>query len=260
VRRLSEAGAPPIIAPSQGVHIVLDRAFLGGDAALMIPRTPDGRVLFAIPWHDRALIGTTETPLAEAVAEPCPLDREIEFLLATAGRHLARKPARGDVRSAFAGIRPLVKSGATKDTAALARDHTIEIDRAGLLTIAGGKWTTYRKMAEDCIDRGIALANLPTRPCITARLRIHGGDAESMQIEAKALHAARHEMARTVEDVLARRTRMLFLDAEAAIRAAPRIAALLAHELGHDAAWQAGQLHAFERASRRFLHGDREQR
>ncbi len=279
VRHLAEPNARPMIAPSQGAHLVLDRSFLSGDTAIMVPHTSDGRVMFAIPWHGHTLVGTTDTPIEESTLEPVPLDREIEFMLGTAGLYLQKKPARADILSVFAGIRPLVKSGDSRNTAALSRDHTIHIDRSGLLTVAGGKWTTYRNMAEDCVNQAATLARLAERPSVTKHLAIHGHHADAGRFGplavygadapliqdmiradarlgeplhsalpycgAEVLWAVRAEMARTVEDVLARRTRALFLNARAAVLMAPRVAELMARELGHDPAWQDNQVRAF---------------
>ena len=161
VRRLADPSVKPMIAPSQGIHLVFDRSFLPGDSAIMVPHTSDGRVMFAIPWHGHTLVGTTDTPIAEAVLEPVALEKEIDFILSTAALYLAKTPTRADVLSVFAGIRPLVKAPARSNTAALSRDHTIHIDQSGLLTICGGKWTTYRHMAEDCVNQAAMLANLP---------------------------------------------------------------------------------------------------
>ena len=279
LRRLDDPGAEPMIAPSQGVHIVLDRSFLPGDTAIMVPHTRDGRVMFAIPWHGHAIVGTTDTPISEPSLEPRPLAGEVEFILDTASGYLARRPARGDILSVFTGIRPLVKNGGNSSTAALSRDHTITISKSGLLTIAGGKWTTYRKMAEECVDHAIVLGQLEEKPCVTRSLAIHGSHqapvnggslavygSDAAQIRslmgerpelAQPLHpalpingaqvvwAASHEMARTVDDVLARRTRALFLNARAATAMAPAVAQLLARELGRDEAWQHRQLREF---------------
>jgi glycerol-3-phosphate dehydrogenase len=272
LRREADPSAEPIIAPSQGIHVVLDRSFLPGDSAIMVPRTSDGRVLFAIPWNGHTLVGTTDTPVPEPVIEPAPMEHEVNFILETASQYLARKPARADVLSVFAGIRPLVGSAQSGNTAALSRDHTIRIDPSGLVTICGGKWTTYRHMAEDCVDQAAVLARLPERPCITADLPIHSVDEDAVQslVEQDAslaapLHpalpytgaqvvcAAREEVARTVEDVLARRTRALFLDARAAIAMAPRVADLLAHELGRDDHWKRGQVETFRETARNYL-------
>jgi glycerol-3-phosphate dehydrogenase len=280
VRRLADPAAAALVAPSQGIHLVFAGEFLPGDSALMVPHTSDGRVMFAVPWHGHTLVGTTDTPISEAVLEPTPVEQEIDFLLGTARRYLARAPQRGDVLSVFAGIRPLVRRGNAKNTASLSRDHTIQVDPSGLLTITGGKWTTYRNMAEDCVNQAILLANLPRRRCLTRTLNVHGfhqhagkfgalavygADAPVIQdlnltapslgrpldpdlpyVGAEVLWATRHEMARTVEDVLARRTRALFLNARAAIRMAPRAAAIMAAELDRDVAWQNAQVKAFE--------------
>jgi len=287
VRQLAEPTVKNIIAPSQGAHFILDRSFLPGDNAIMVPHTSDGRVMFAIPWHGHTLVGTTDTPIKEATLEPVAFDQEIEFMLETAGLYLEKKPTRADILSVFAGIRPLVKSGDGTNTAALSRDHSIHIDKSGLLSIAGGKWTTYRNMAQDCVDQAATLANLPDKDCVTKTLNIHGYhtnaekfgtlsfygsdaqairqlidedatleqrlDAELGYIEAEVVWAARHEMARTVEDILARRTRALFLNATAAIRMAPRVAAILAKELGKDETWQANQVEEFKETANGYL-------
>jgi len=278
VRRMAEPDAPRLIAPSQGVHLVFERSFLAGDSAIMAPHTADGRVMFAIPWHGHTLVGTTDVAIERASLEPTPTDEEIELILQTAGRYLARRPSRADILSMFAGVRPLVSAGDGRRSAALSRDHTIQIDNSGLVTITGGKWTTYRNMAEDCVDQCAALGDLEERPCVTRSLPIHGSNdadpasdlsvygADAPAILAlsvdrpelrRALHprlpytgaeivwAARSEMARTVEDALARRTRALFLNAQAAIDMAPTAAALLAAELGQSQAWQSQQIAEF---------------
>jgi len=287
VRQLAEPQAKNMIAPSQGAHLVLDRSFLPGDIAIMVPHTSDGRVMFAIPWHGHTLVGTTDTPLKQTSLEPVALDQEIEFMLETAALYLEKKPARADILSVFAGIRPLVKMGEGKNTAALSRDHTVHIDPSGLLTIAGGKWTTYRNMAQDAVTQAATLGDLPDKDCITKTLNIHGFhtnaekfgalafygsdapaiaqlidedvslgrqlDADLPYIEAEVVWAVREEMARTVEDVLARRTRALFLNAKAALRMAPRVAAILAKELGKDEKWQADQIEKFNQIASGYL-------
>ncbi|TVP78754.1 MAG: glycerol-3-phosphate dehydrogenase/oxidase [Gemmatimonadales bacterium] len=279
ILRMSDPEAPTLIAPSQGVHIVLHRRFLPGDAAIMVPRTSDGRVLFAIPWHDHALVGTTDTALEAVELEPRAREEEIAFLLETAGEYLADPPRREDILSVFTGIRPLVKAGDGEGgTAALSRDHTIHIDGSGLLTIVGGKWTTYRKMAQDAVDHAATLAGMEERPCVTRGLEIHGYHPESDQFGALAVHgsdapairdlvreepalgeplhpdlptvgaevvwAVRHEMARTVEDVLARRCRAVQLNARAARAMGPDVARIMARELGRDEEWEEAQLSA----------------
>jgi glycerol-3-phosphate dehydrogenase len=279
VRKMADTSAKNIVTPSQGIHLVFDRSFLPGDDALMIPKTSDGRVLFAIPWHGHTLVGTTDTPIESIDAEPPAREDEIEFVLETAGNYLSKKPRREDILSVFTGIRPLVKSGDAKNTAALSRGHTIEIDDAGLLTITGGKWTTYRSMAEDAVNQALKLGGLEEKVSKTADLRIHGfsdagesgdlavygADAEKIRDImrenpplAKKLHsdlpytaaeivfAARYEMAQTLEDVLARRTRALFLNARATLEMAPATAKIMANELGQDEEWAEMQVEVFE--------------
>jgi glycerol-3-phosphate dehydrogenase len=276
LRQQDEPESEPILVPSQGIHLVLDRRFQPGASAILVPHTDDGRVLFAVPWLDRVVVGTTDTPLTERSLEPRPLPQEVEFLLTHAARYLTQDPAPGDVLSCFAGLRPLVKASKAAKTAALSRDHVLLISPSGLLTITGGKWTTYRKMGEDAVDQAAVLADLPERPSRTAELHLHGwvdaprpwapwaehgSDAPALAAVAaerpgwdEPLHvslpyraaevvwAARHEMARSVEDVLARRTRALLLDARASAEVAPLVAKLLAGELGRDEAWQKTQV------------------
>jgi glycerol-3-phosphate dehydrogenase len=257
VRNMSDDKSKPIVTLSQGIHLVFDRRFLPCDDAIMIPKTSDGRVLFCIPWHGHALVGTTETPIDLAEPEPQASESEIDFILDAAGEYLSAKPTRDDVLSVFAGIRPLVKSGKTKNTAALSRGHTIEINRSGLLTITGGKWTTYRHMAEDAVNQAATMAGLNPSPSITQTLKI-GEYPKYADPTNERLHqglsctsddvvrAVQHEMARTVEDVLARRTRVLFLNAKAAIEMAPQVAKIMAEELGRDDEWVTEQIDRFK--------------
>ena len=287
VRTLADPEAKKMIAPSQGAHLLLDRSFLPGTDAILVPHTKDGRVMFALPWHDHTLVGTTDTPIESAPLEPVPMDQEIGFMLETASLYLAKKPTRADILSAWAGVRPLVKAGDGKNTAALSRDHTVHIDQSGLLSVAGGKWTTYRNMAEDAVNHAATLGDLPDKSCVTKNLNIHGyhtnaanfgplafygSDAPAIRelisadpslaqpldaalpyVAAEVVWAARAEMARTVEDVLARRTRALFLNAKSAIRMAPQVAALLAQELGHDKGWQLAQVEAFTQVAQGYV-------
>jgi glycerol-3-phosphate dehydrogenase len=261
VRRLADRNAPPLVSPSQGTHLVFARSLLPGDSALLVPKTPDGRVLFAIPWHGHTLVGTTDVPIPEASAEPRPTELEIDFILDTAGRYLATKPTRADVLSTFAGIRPLVKASGVTRTATLSREHTIHTDRPGLVTITGGKWTTYRAMAEDGVNVAAELAGLPRRPCVTPHRPIHGPDVGAVgeplhpdlpYIAADVFRAVGAEMARTVEDVLARRTRALFLNARAAVAMAPAVAAIVAAETNRDISWQAEQVRSFMELANRY--------
>jgi glycerol-3-phosphate dehydrogenase len=287
VRRLDEPDVKPMIAPSQGVHIVLARDFLPRDTAIMVPHTRDGRVMFAIPWHDHVVVGTTDTAITQVDLEPRPQSEEIDFIIDTASSYLAKPPTRADILSVFTGIRPLVKAGGASNTATLSRDHTIHISSSGMLTIAGGKWTTYRRMAEDAVDHAIVLAQLTERPCVTRDLHIHGFHRHSAQFGSLAIYgsdaigieelvdeqpelcerlhealpitgaevvwAARHEMARTVDDVLARRTRALFLNAKVAVDMAPRVTEILARELNRGSAWKDLQATQFAEISSRFF-------
>ena len=278
VRRMDEAAAPPVIAASQGAHLVLPREFLGSDTALMVPLTNDGRVLFVIPWQGRVLVGTTETPVSETPLEPRPLATEISFLLEHAAQYLAKAPTKRDILSVTAGLRPLVKLPGNKSTAALPRDHVVLVSPSGLLTITGGKWTTYRKMAADAVDKALEIAGLPPKPCATEHLALadtrpssgksaaetlmaFGGPTSSSRrlhpdlplTADDVLHAARHEMARTVEDVLSRRSRALLLDAKAATEAAPAVAALLTKEFGRGSVWEAEQVAVFRELAKGYL-------
>lgn len=290
LRQLDERTGRRMVAVSQGIHVVLPKSFLPGDTAIMVPKTADGRVLFAVPWHDCVVVGTTDTPIASASLEPRALDEEREFVMSHARRYLAKGPKDSDVLSIFAGLRPLVKTGDSKNTATLSRDHTIIVSKSGLITITGGKWTTYRNMAKDVIDHAETVAGVEGASCNTENMHIHGwtraeirdknlqpygSDAVRIAELMKAspalkqkLHPAlpyqrgevvwqvRHEMARTVEDVLARRTRALVLNARVSIEAAPLVAKLMAAELGHDAAWQAKQIADYTTLARGYVFSD----
>lgn len=287
LRLKAEPAATPMIAPSQGIHLVFDSTFLQGESAIMVPHTSDGRVLFAIPWHGHTLVGTTDTPIPAAVLEPIAMEQEVQFILATAGQYLAKAPTRDDVLSVFAGVRPLVRATGVASTAALSRDHVIHIDRSGLITICGGKWTTYRRMAEDCVDQAATLAQLPEKPCVTHHLNIHGfhraanqfgamsvygSDAYEIRelieanpqlgdplhvslpyVKAEVVWAVRREMARTVEDILARRTRALFLNARAALEMVPSVSELMASELGWDEITRTKETNAFRNVASNYV-------
>jgi len=288
VRRLDDAATTRAIAPSRGSHVVLDRSFLPGDVAVMIPKTDDGRVLFAIPWRGRVLLGTTDQAVDRFEAEPRPSAAEVAYLLDHAGRYFAAKPKLGDVRSAFAGLRPLVGKGGAGRTASLSREHAVFVSDSGLVTITGGKWTTYRRMGLDAVDRAAEVGGLARAASTTEALRLHGWTAgatdgpfasygsDAPELEAlvagrpdwgepihpglpdrrvEVIWAARRELARSVEDVLARRTRSLFLDARASLEAAPAVAALLAGESGADPAWQEAQVRSFRDLALGYLPG-----
>ena len=271
-REPGQPGRTPMLAPSQGVHLVVDRAFMPGDHALLVPKTADGRVLFAVSWLGKTILGTTDTPRHDLAREPTAFGDDVGFILAEAGRYLARAPQRSDVRSIWVGLRPLVKAASddTGNTKAISREHTVLVDKSGLVTVTGGKWTTYRSMAEDVLARAMDRGLLPRRPGgVTARLplmgaapgrpmsdppgeHLYGSEAALLRTlpgadrwlwrdpetgqgglsEAMVRFAARCELARTVGDVLARRCRLLFLDAAEAGRQADAVAAILADELG----------------------------
>lgn len=287
ILQMDRPAATPIIAHSQGVHLVLDKRFLKGNTAIMVPQTEDGRVLFAVPWHDRVLVGTTDTPVAQASLEPIPLEEEIDFILKHAAQYMVEDPTRQDILCVFAGLRPLVGTGEGKKTATISRDHHLAVSQSGLVTIAGGKWTTYRKMAEDTVDQAALIAGLPETECPTRKLRIHGwlknmdpadplcaygsdavfirriidadpGMGEKLHdhlpyTKAEIVWAVRHEMAIQLEDVLARRTRSLILDAAASMDIAATAAHLMAQELGRGSGWEKQQVAEFQSLAQGYL-------
>lgn len=288
VLQMDKPGNPPSIRPSQGVHIVLDKSFLPGEHALMIPKTDDGRVLFAVPWLGKVVVGTTDTPLHESSLEPKALDEEIEFILRTAGRYLNKAPQRSDVKSVFAGLRPLAAAkGDGSKTKEISRNHKIMFSDSGLVTMIGGKWTTFRRMAQDLVDKSEKHFSLHETHSVSPAMKIHGHtehkdlndpmyvygtDKEKiMQIAVKEpeyntyideelqIHAAqvvwavRKEMARTIEDVLARRTRCLLLDARQSIIIAPKVAAIMAKELGKDESWQKKQIEDYTHTAQNYI-------
>lgn len=288
ILQMDKPGNPPTIRPSQGVHIVLDKSFLPGEHALMIPKTDDGRVLFAVPWHSKVVVGTTDTPLNESSLEPVALEQEIEFILNTAGRYLSQKPQRSDVKSVFAGLRPLAATkGNGAKTKEISRNHKIMFSQSGLVTMIGGKWTTFRRMAQDLVDKTETHFNWKHTKSSTASMKIHGyvekvdlndpwyvygSDKNKLKelsaeseifgkllseplnlLAAQVIWAVREEMALTLEDVLSRRTRCLLLDAHESIRIAPAVAALMARELGKDENWQQQQVWEFENTARNYI-------
>ena len=288
ILQMDKPHAKDSIRPSQGVHLVVDISFLQGEDAIMIPKTPDGRVLFLVPWHNRVVVGTTDTLLKKHSLEPRPLDMEIDFILETANSYLKKTIKRSDVLSVYAGLRPLA---APKDdsekTKEISRSHKILHSESGLITITGGKWTTYRRMAQDTIDKAIELGKLPRKECVTADLTLYSADgsanqeshlyiygSEQNQLQglidsrsdlAEKLHnnleftmaevywAIKNEMARTVEDVLARRVRVLFLDARAAIECAPKVAEMLRIHLGKDQRWKLEEINRFEQIAKQYV-------
>ncbi len=290
IRRLDDPQAVPSVQPSQGVHLVFSKDFLPSDSAIMVPHTDDGRVLFVIPWHNRIIVGTTDTAMSEPKIEPRALDEEVEFILRNASRYLAKSPTRKDILSIFAGQRPLVRPPGKGDTATktISRNHEIFVSDSGLLTVAGGKWTTYRKMAEDALDHALQLSGHGHSPCVTEHLHLHGWrnaraseqddllrvygtDIFELQVLCEEnprwqepLHpklpypkgvipwAVRREMAFTVEDVLARRTRALFLEAAAASEVAPEVADIMRLELGLSEEWAKDQVATFQALARGY--------
>jgi glycerol-3-phosphate dehydrogenase len=282
VRQMDDANSRKMVSPSQGSHLVVDKSFLAGDYALMIPKTDDGRVLFAVPWHDKVILGTTDNAVDTTDLEPKPKDEEVDFILRTAGRYLTRKPTRDDVRASYAGLRPLVKADKASSTKQLSRDHTIRISESGLITITGGKWTTYRKMGEDVINRALEVGQLGVTASKTESLKLHGHSTETQaepfqvygsdssvvktmpgneiklhsrlpHLESQVRYAARFELARTIEDVLSRRTRALLLDAKASLEAAPRVGEILAEELGYSSDQIATQLEQYRQVCSGYI-------
>ena len=287
VIRMDDPQSSRIIAPSQGAHLVLDKKFLPGSTAIMVPRTDDGRVLFAIPWLDKVVVGTTDTAIPESSLEPRAYDEEIDFILKHAKRYLAIDPERSDILSIFVGIRPLFKAGDVKNTAKLSREHVLLTSKSGLVTITGGKWTTYRKMAQDTVNKAAVIAGLEERPCTTEHMKIHGWltnvnesdplhfygsdmidlkrlindkpdlgqklHKELPYVKGEVVWAVREEMARTVEDVLSRRTRSLLLNASASMESAPEVARIMAEELGFDRKWQEIQVGQYIKLAKGYL-------
>jgi len=288
ILKMDKPEAKQLVRPSQGVHLVFDKSFLPGDDAIMIPKTDDGRVLFLVPWHNRVIVGTTDTPIDEHSLEPVALEQEIDFILKTAGRYLTKQPTRQDALAVFAGLRPLAaptdNSNKTKE---ISRSHKIIVSDSKLLTLTGGKWTTFRRMGQDTVDKAIKIGCLPKKESTSATTKIYsavptadrsnhmyiyGSDQEAINALAEenpiwneklveplefkkveVVWAVRNELARTVEDVLSRRVRLLFLDARAAIDAAPEVARILAEELGKDENWQKKQIESFQNVAKNYI-------
>lgn len=286
IAKMNDKNAESLISHSQGIHLVFDKEFLLSDTAIMIPRTDDGRVLFAVPWHNKIIVGTTDTPVSSASEEPIAMKEEIEFVMQHIHRYLKKDPSLNDIRSVFAGLRPLVKSN-SKITSAISRDHHISVSDSELISITGGKWTTYRKMAEDVMEIAIHKAGMGDKDCVTKNLHVHGykenndysaslyyygtderGIDELIKkdntlgdfihpslpyIKAEIVWAVQNEMCMTVEDALSRRTRALLLDAGAAIESASPVASLMAKEMGKDENWVKEQINIFNSLAKNYL-------
>jgi glycerol-3-phosphate dehydrogenase len=287
IARLDNPESRPTIRPSQGVHIVLDKSFLQSDSAIMIPKTTDGRVLFAIPWYNEVVVGTTDTPIDLINLEPVALDKEISFILTTAQQYLVKAPTRKDILCVFAGLRPLAASPENPEsTKEVSRRHKITLSKSGLLTIIGGKWTTYRRMAEETVDRAIREGFLKKSKCVTRdlkltslpaisgseRFRIYGDNAADIlritemdpesgnrldprlpYTRAEIMWICRNEMPLFLEDILARRTRSLFLNARASEDIAPLVAEIMAKEFGYDKKWEKGQVDVYKELVKNYL-------
>jgi glycerol-3-phosphate dehydrogenase len=287
IARMDNPGSKPTIKPSQGVHIVIDKSFLQSNSAIMIPKTDDGRVLFAIPWYNEVVVGTTDTPLDAISLEPVALDKEIDFILQTAEKYLVKPPRREDILSIFAGLRPLAANPDNpSSTKEVSRRHKITLSNSGLLTIIGGKWTTYRRMAEETINKAINTGFLDRRKCVTSNLklttltinnssaRFHIYGDRSFEIEkmisdnprmgipidprlpytrAEIIWICRNEMPFTIEDILARRTHALFLNARASSDIATEVAGLMAKEEGYDVKWQKEQVESYNQLVKNYI-------
>ncbi|MBI1932224.1 MAG: glycerol-3-phosphate dehydrogenase/oxidase [Ignavibacteriales bacterium] len=287
ILKLDNPNTKNIITHSQGIHLIFNKEFFPGKTAIMIPHTEDGRVLFAVPWHNKIIVGTTDTKIKNAVLEPIALEKEIDFILEHLQKYISKYPNRKDIKSVFAGIRPLVKSSNKKATSSISRDHNIFISDSKLVTITGGKWTTYRKMGEDTIDQAVLVGNLEQRQSITKNLKIHGylnnaditdplsvygSDMKEIKnlsenniglsgkiseifsiTKAEIIWHIKNEMARNVEDILARRTRTLFLDAEESIKMAPKIAKIISSELNKSLEWEKNQILSYSKLASNYL-------
>ncbi|MDD4489079.1 MAG: glycerol-3-phosphate dehydrogenase/oxidase [Paludibacter sp.] len=280
--KMDNKNEAPLVRPSQGVHVVVDKSFLGGDDAIMIPKTSDGRVMFGVPWHNRVILGTTDTPMKDFVLEPFALKEEVDFILETAGRYLVKKPKREDVLCVFAGLRPLAaprKQSEEMKTKEISRSHKLLASDSDLITITGGKWTTYRIMAEETVDLAIKKKGITFKPCVTKKMKVHGykktkdrsnwmyvygsdqddilklekenpAYAQKLDPEfdfkvSQVIWAIRQEMAITLDDVLARRVRLLCLDARKSIEIAEKVARIMAAELSESDEWVEKQVAEF---------------
>jgi glycerol-3-phosphate dehydrogenase len=253
-----------IVSPSQGIHLVVDKKHYNAIDALLIPKTTDGRILFAVPWHNKVVIGTTDVEISHVLEEPLATQEEIKFVIENFNLYTSQQLTTDDVKSVFAGLRPLVKMKNIQSTADLIRDHTIVLSDSGLVTITGGKWTTYRKMARDVVNKALRSSALSFRRCKTRKIKLLL-KSPTMVVDEIKLHpdfeftvtdvknAIQNEMACTLEDILARRIRLLFLDVKVALEVAPFVCSLLQKELGEDESWYNLQLESFHKLATGYL-------
>ena len=275
VMQLDDAHKHEFVSPSQGIHLVVNNKHFNGAAAMMIPKTSDGRVLFAVPWHNKVIIGTTDTPVNTIDIEPTPLKEEVDFILSHFNKYCNSSISRKDVLSVYVGLRPLVNNKKSKaKTAQLSRAHSLTVSDSGLITITGGKWTTYRSMAQDAVNNAVFVAKLERRKCITTNLSIDNLIArlealnqlkitrpeladlihpKYLFIKAEIIYAIKYQMAITLEDILARRIRLLFLDARIAIQVAPMVASIMAEELNKDEDWITDQVNSFNQLAKQYM-------
>ena len=283
--RMDQPKIEKMIQPSQGVHIVLERRFLKSKHAILIPQTSDGRVLFAVPWKNYVVVGTTDTQVKKASEEPKALKEEVDFILKNAGKYMSVKPKKDDIKSVFAGLRPLAATSNKQSTKEVSRSHKIDISPSGLISVLGGKWTTYRKIAEDALDKAISINKLKKKKCKTERTKLFGFKRNvswsdpmhvygSLKKKVESLGGINdnkslsnkfyisnniiewsiiHEMALTVEDILARRTRCVFLDSKESKRIAPIVAQKMADVLGEDDKWIDAELKKFNKLIKNYI-------
>jgi glycerol-3-phosphate dehydrogenase len=263
-----------LVSPSQGIHLVIDAKFFPSTDAMMIPKTDDGRVLFAVPWHNKVVLGTTDTPIEEVSYEPKPLEEEIEFIIKHINRYCTSLITRADVNAVYVGLRPLVKQKTKVSSALISREHHLSVSSSGLITITGGKWTTYRKMAADAVDNAAFIGKFKKEKCTTAHIPI--GDEQEKETRMKEIlkndislkelvdpnytftkaaivYAVKYEMAICIEDILARRMRLLFLDAKLAITLAPMVASIMASYLQKDKNWEAAEVKSFTKLADQYI-------
>ena len=263
-----------LVSPSQGIHLVIDAKFFPSTDAMMIPKTDDGRVLFAVPWHNKVVLGTTDTPIEEISYEPKPLEEEIEFIIKHINRYCTSLITRADINAVYVGLRPLVKQKTKVSSALISREHHLSVSSSGLITITGGKWTTYRKMAADAVDNAAFIAKFKKEKCKTAHTPIGDEQEKANRMreiikndislkelvdpnytftKADIVYAIKYEMAICIEDILARRTRLLFLDAKLAIAVAPMVASIIAPYLQKDKNWERAEIASFTQLADQYI-------